>query len=56
MIGFILKRLLLLVPVFLAVSLVIFMIVHLVPGDPIDNILQIGSTPERKAALTIEPG
>ena len=56
MISFILKRLLLLIPVFLAVSLVIFMIVHLVPGDPIDNILQIGSTPERRAALTASYG
>ena len=56
MIGFILKRLLLLVPVFLAVSLVIFMIVHLVPGDPIDNIIQIGATPERRAAIAASYG
>lgn len=53
---FILKRLLLLVPVFLVVSLVIFLITHLVPGDPIDNIVQIGSTPEQKADLVAKYG
>jgi peptide/nickel transport system permease protein len=51
MIGFILKRLVLMLPVFLAASFVVFMIVHLVPGDPIDNMLQIGSSPQRKAEL-----
>jgi ABC-type dipeptide/oligopeptide/nickel transport system permease component len=50
------RRLLLLVPVFLAVSMVIFMIVHLVPGDPIDNMVQIGSSPEQKAALVARYG
>jgi len=56
MISFVIKRLLLLIPVFLVVSMVIFMIVHLVPGDPIDNILQVGSTPEQKAALVASYG
>jgi ABC-type dipeptide/oligopeptide/nickel transport system permease component len=46
----------LLVPVFLAVSMVIFMIIHLVPGDPIDNLVQIGSSPEQKAALVARYG
>lgn len=56
MLNFLIKRLLLLVPVFLAVSMVIFMIVHLVPGDPIDNMIQIGSTAEQKAALIAKFG
>ena len=56
MITFLFKRLLLLVPVFLVVSMIIFMIVHLVPGDPIDNITQIGSSPEQKAALIASYG
>lgn len=56
MLNFLIKRLLLLVPVFLAVSMVIFMIVHLVPGDPVDNMIQIGSTPEQKAALIAKFG
>lgn len=46
-----LRRLVLLLPVFVATSVVVFIIVHLVPGDPIDNIVQIGSSPERKAEL-----
>ncbi|MEO1102414.1 MAG: ABC transporter permease [Pseudomonadota bacterium] len=56
MTGFFIKRLLLLIPVFLGVSVVIFMIVHLVPGDPIDNIVQVSSTPEQKAALVAKYG
>jgi peptide/nickel transport system permease protein len=53
---FLIRRLLLLVPVFLAVSLVIFMIVRFVPGDPIDNLIQIGSSEEQKAALIASYG
>lgn len=56
MLNYLLRRLLLLVPVFLAVSMVIFMIIHLVPGDPIDNLIQIGSSPEQKAALVTRYG
>lgn len=56
MIGFALRRLLLLLPVFFAVSLVIFLIIHLVPGDPIDNLVRIGATPEQKADLTAKYG
>jgi ABC-type dipeptide/oligopeptide/nickel transport system permease component len=51
MLGYVIKRLGLLLPVFLATSVVVFMIVHLVPGDPIDSMLQIGSSPQRKAEL-----
>jgi ABC-type dipeptide/oligopeptide/nickel transport system permease component len=56
MLQFTLKRLLMLIPVFLAISLVIFMLVHLVPGDPIDNIVRIGATPAEKAALVAKYG
>jgi ABC-type dipeptide/oligopeptide/nickel transport system permease component len=56
MIGFLIKRLLSLIPVFLAVSLVIFMIVHLVPGDPIENLLQIGSSPEQREIIAASYG
>jgi peptide/nickel transport system permease protein len=56
MLQFTLKRLLMLIPVFLAISLVIFMLVHLVPGDPIDNIVRIGATPAEKAALIAKYG
>ena len=56
MISFFIKRLLALIPVFLVVSMIIFMIVHLVPGDPIDNIVQIGSSPEQRAILVASYG
>ncbi len=56
MLNYCLRRLLLLVPVFLAVSVVIFLIIHWVPGDPIDNMVQIGSSPEQKAALVARYG
>ena len=56
MISFFIKRILLLIPVFLAVSMIIFMIVHLVPGDPIDNIIRINSSPEQKAELIARYG
>ena len=56
MLNFLIKRLLLLVPVFLAVSMVIFMIIHMVPGDPIDNMIQIGSSPEQRAQLVAKYG
>jgi peptide/nickel transport system permease protein len=56
MAHFLIRRLLLLIPVFLAVSLIIFMIVRFVPGDPIDNLIQIGSSEEQKAALIASYG
>ena len=56
MLLFTVKRLLLLIPVFLAISVVIFMLVHLVPGDPIDNILRVGATPVERAAVVARYG
>jgi peptide/nickel transport system permease protein len=56
LLNYLVKRLLLLVPVFLAVSMVIFMIIHMVPGDPIDNMIQIGSSPEQRAQLIARYG
>lgn len=56
MLNYLVRRLLLLVPVFLAVSMVIFMIIHMVPGDPVDNMIQIGSSPEQRAQLVAKYG
>lgn len=56
MLLFSIRRLLMLVPVFFAISVVIFMLVHLVPGDPIDNIIRIGATPAEKAAMVARYG
>ena len=49
---YIVRRTLLLIPIFLAVSVVIFSLIHLVPGNPIDNLLTPGMTKadERKLA------
>lgn len=49
-------RLLMLIPVSISISIVIFMIVHLLPGDPIDNLIRVGSSPEDRAALTAKYG
>jgi ABC-type dipeptide/oligopeptide/nickel transport system permease component len=46
-----LQRLLMLIPVSFSISVVIFMIVYLLPGDPIDNLLRVGSSPEDRAEL-----
>ncbi|PZF76807.1 glutathione ABC transporter permease GsiC [Aestuariivirga litoralis] len=51
MIGYAVRRLLMLVPVFLAVSVVIFLILHLIPGDPIDNLIRIGSSPAQREII-----
>ncbi len=56
MLVYLIRRLLLLLPVFLAVSMVVFMIIHLVPGDPIDNMVQIGASPQQRAILVARYG
>ena len=50
------QRLLMLIPVSISISVVIFAIVHLLPGDPIDNLIRVGSSPEDRAALTAKYG
>ncbi len=56
MLSYVIRRLLLLVPVFLAVSVVIFAIIHLIPGDPVDNLLKVGAGPEQRAIITARYG
>jgi ABC-type dipeptide/oligopeptide/nickel transport system permease component len=51
MFGFTIRRLLLLIPVFLAVSAFIFAVIHMIPGDPIDSLMKVGSTPEQRAVI-----
>ena len=36
---YVLRRTLLLVPIFLLVSVIIFSLIHIVPGNPIDNLM-----------------
>jgi glutathione transport system permease protein len=56
MLGYTLRRLVLLIPVFLAVSVIIFAIIHLIPGDPVDSLLKVGSGPEQRAEITARYG
>src|SRR6185295_16952278 len=45
MTRYFLKRLVLLIPILLAVSTLVFSLIHLVPGDPVDLILGEQSLP-----------
>ena len=54
--GYIARRLLLLVPVLLGVSIVVFMVLHLSPGDPAEIMLGSQATQEDLARLRRELG
>ena len=57
MTGFILRRLALIVPTFLGVTLLAFALIHLIPGDPVENISgERGMDPARRARLLHEYG
>ena len=49
--GFVVQRLLLLIPVAVGVTIVVFFMVHLIPGDPAATILGIHATPRAVALL-----
>ena len=48
---FVAQRLLMLVPVAIGVTIVVFFLIHLIPGDPARTILGIHATPQRIALL-----
>jgi ABC-type dipeptide/oligopeptide/nickel transport system permease component len=56
MLGYSIRRLLALVPVFFVVSGVVFLVVHLVPGDPVDNLIRTGSSPDQRAEIIARYG
>lgn len=56
LLRYIFFRTLMLIPVSISISVVIFMIVHLLPGDPIDNLIRVGSSPDDRAALITKYG
>ncbi|MBC5638319.1 ABC transporter permease [Ornithinibacillus sp. BX22] len=56
MLSFIVKRILSVIPVLFVVSLVIFLIVHLTPGDPAAAMLGIEASEEQIEALNEELG
>ena len=49
--GFVVQRLLLLIPVAVGVTIIVFFMVHLIPGDPAATILGIHATPKGIALL-----
>ena len=56
MTNYIIRRLIMMIPVFILCSIVIFLILHLVPGNPVDNLLHPGSPPEAREQLIKEYG
>ena len=50
------KRLLWMIPIILGIVVMIFTILHLVPGDPAKMILGLTATPEQIAALHTKLG
>jgi peptide/nickel transport system permease protein len=50
-VSYIIRRLLLLIPVLLIVGVVVFTLMHLTPGDPASVMLGRDATPEQKEAL-----
>ena len=56
MYRYVIRRLLLMIPVVLGVSLIIFTIMHFIPGDPASNILGVGATPETIKQLNEQLG
>lgn len=53
---FALRRLAMTVPVLLAMSLFVFLLIHLVPGDPVRTMLGFRATPENVAEVTRQLG
>ena len=53
---FILKRLLMLIPVLIGVTLLVFLILNMAPGDPAKVILGEQATPEQIAELREQMG
>jgi peptide/nickel transport system permease protein len=54
--AYVVRRLLHLVPIALGVTILIFFLIHLVPGDPARTILGVQATPHRVALLRHEWG
>ena len=51
MIGFLVRRILFLIPVLLGGSAIVFSLIQMAPGDPIDVLLGVYASPEARAAL-----
>ncbi len=57
MLRFLLRRLTMIIPAFIGVTLLTFALIHLIPGDPVELMAgERGITPERHAKLRAEMG
>ncbi|MDP2390545.1 MAG: ABC transporter permease, partial [Acidobacteriota bacterium] len=56
MVGFLVRRILLTVPVLLGVATLVFSLIHLVPGDPAQAMLGDGASPQDIAELRTSLG
>ena len=56
MLAYTVKRLFTLIPTLLAASILVFLFVHLIPGDPAAILLGDTATPEEIAQLSAEMG
>src|SRR5437868_9281633 len=57
MLTYILRRVALIIPTFLGVTLLAFALIHLIPGDPVENLSgERGMDPERRTRLLHEFG
>jgi peptide/nickel transport system permease protein len=56
LVSYVLRRLVQMVPVVLGVTILVFFMIHLVPGDPARTLLGIHATPAKVAALHKEWG
>ena len=56
MIRYIIQRLIYLLPVLFFMSVVVFMFIHLIPGDPVDYILGLEADDSERIALRLEMG
>lgn len=57
MITFILRRLAVVIPTFIGITLLVFALIHLIPGDPVEAMSgERGMEPERYAALIAQYG
>src|ERR1700745_4301177 len=56
MLNFVVKRLLSLIPIGIGVVCIVSLMIHLIPGDPIDRILGDFATSEAKETLRTQLG
>src|SRR5690349_16567079 len=54
--SYIVRRVLVTIPVLFVMSIVVFLMIRLVPGDPVQTMLGIYATPQRVATIRNELG